>query len=54
VRLRFAQGIGVLLRSVLVEREPIYRQQETVSTFAPEAYGLEPDAVLCLLEIRPG
>jgi transposase len=41
VRLRFAQGIGVLLRSVLVEREPIYRQQETVSTFAAEAYGLE-------------
>ena len=45
VRLRFAQGIGVLLRSVLVEREPIYRQQETVSTFAPQAYGLEPDVV---------
>jgi transposase len=45
VRLRFAQGIGVLLRSVLVEREPIYRQQETVGTFAAEAYGLEPETV---------
>ena len=45
VRLRFAQAIGVLLRSVLVECEPIYRQQETVSTFAAEAYGLESEAV---------
>jgi transposase len=44
VRLRFAQGLGVLLRSVLVEREPIYRQQETVSTFAAQAYGIESDA----------
>jgi transposase len=42
-RLPYAQGIGVLLRSILVEREPIYRQQETVSTHAPEAFGLEPD-----------
>lgn len=44
VRLRFADGLGVLLRSVLVEREPIYRQQETVSTFAPQAFGIGPDA----------
>lgn len=44
VRLPFAQALGVLLRSVLVEREPIYRQQETVSTFAPEALGIDPDA----------
>jgi len=41
VRLPYAKGIGVLLRSVLVEREPIYRQQETVSTFASEAFGLD-------------
>lgn len=40
VHLPFARGLGVLLRSILVEREPIYRQQETVSTFAPEAFGL--------------
>ena len=26
----------------IVEREPIYRQQETVDTFDPSAYGLEP------------
>jgi len=37
-RLPFAHGLGVLLRSVLVEREPIYRQQETVATFAPQAF----------------
>lgn len=42
--LPYAKGLGVLLRSILVEREPIYRQQETVEAFAPEAFGLtEPD-----------
>jgi len=40
VRLPYAKGLGVLLRSILVEREPIYRQQETVETFSPEAFGL--------------
>lgn len=39
-RLPYAQGLGVLLRSILVEREAIYRQQETVATYAPEAFGL--------------
>lgn len=41
-RLPYAQGLGVLLRSILVERDPIYRQQETVATYAPEAFGLTP------------
>ena len=41
VTLPYASGLGVLLRSIVVEREPIYRQQETVRTFAPAAYGLE-------------
>ena len=40
VRLPYHKGLGVLLRSILVEREPIYRQQETVCTFAPQAFGL--------------
>jgi transposase len=40
VRLSYAKGLGVLLRSILMEREPIYRQQETVVTFSPEAFGL--------------
>lgn len=35
-----AKGLGVLLRSFIVEREPIYRQQETVATFSPAAFGL--------------
>ncbi len=39
-----ATALGVLVRSVLVEREPIYRQQETVATFAPEAFGLGAEA----------
>jgi transposase len=39
-RVSHAKALGVLLRSILVEREPIYRQQETVATFAPEVFGL--------------
>jgi transposase len=42
VRLPHAVGLGVLLRSILVERDPIYRQHETVSAFAPAAFGLTP------------
>lgn len=45
VTLPYACGLGVLLRSIIVEREPIYRQQETVRTFAPAAYGLAADQV---------
>ena len=35
-----AQALGVLLRSIIVEREPIYRQQQTAVSFAPELFGL--------------
>ncbi len=42
VRVPYGKALGVLLRSILVEREPIYRQQETVSGFAPECFGLTP------------
>ncbi|MFQ5791666.1 MAG: IS1634 family transposase, partial [Acidobacteriota bacterium] len=45
VTLPYARGLGVLLRSIIVEREPIYRQQETVRTFAPQMYGLDLDGV---------
>jgi transposase len=38
--LPYARGLGVLLRSIIVEREPIYRQQETVQDFAPSAFGM--------------
>jgi transposase len=40
IRLAYAKGLGVLLRSILVEREPIYRQQETVNGFAAGCFGL--------------
>ena len=39
-RVPHARAIGVLLRSILVEREPLYRQHETVATFAAWAFGL--------------
>lgn len=42
VRLPFARALMVLLRSLLVEREPIYRQAEVVAGFAPAAFGLTP------------
>jgi transposase len=38
--LTHATALGVLLRSFIVEREPIYRQGETVHGFAPAAFGL--------------
>jgi transposase len=41
IRLPYAKALGVLLRSVLVEREPLYRQNETVSTYSPQAFGLD-------------
>ena len=54
VRLPYAKGLGVLLRSILVEREPIYRQAETVNTFAPEAFGLTDQELSYLLRRRRG
>jgi len=41
VKLPYAKGLGILLRSILVEREPIYRQYETVATFSRQAFGLD-------------
>jgi len=35
-----ARALGVLLRSIIVEREPIYRQQETVHGFAAGMFGI--------------
>jgi hypothetical protein len=39
-RLPYGKGLGIRRRSLLVEREPLYRQHETVSTFSPQAFGL--------------
>lgn len=44
-RIPWTKGLGVLLRSLITEREPIYRQQEVVETFAPSAFGLDPKEV---------
>lgn len=35
-----ASALGVLLRSIIVEREPIYRQHETVHGFADGMFGI--------------
>ena len=35
-----ASALGVLLRSIIVEREPIYRQQESVHGFASGMFGV--------------
>ena len=36
-----ALALGVLLRSIVVEREPIYREAETVHAYAASLFGLE-------------
>jgi transposase len=41
-RLAYAKALGVLLRSVLIEREPIYRHEALVQSFAPGLFGIEP------------
>jgi transposase len=40
VRLPFARSLLVLLRSLLVEREPLYAQASAVGSFAPAVFGL--------------
>lgn len=54
VTVPYAAGLGVLLRSIIVEREPVYRQQETVRTFAAAMYGLGPQQVDLLSDDRIG
>ena len=49
-----AQALLVLLRSILIEREPIYRQQETVHGFAAALFGLDPDQALQVGDDRLG
>jgi uncharacterized protein DUF4277 len=49
-----AKALGVLLRSIIVEREPIYRQQETALDFAPAAFGLSAEQMAHLGDDRIG
>ncbi len=51
---RHASALGVLLRSIIVEREPIYRQQETVHSFAPGLFGLSGEELARLSDDRIG
>jgi transposase len=52
--LSHASSLGVLLRSIIVEREPVYRQQETVAAFAPGMFGLETGEQEALSDDRIG
>jgi hypothetical protein len=49
-----ALALGVLLRSIVVEREPIYREVETVHGFAPAMYGLSGEDLAHLGDDRLG
>lgn len=49
-----AQALGVLLRSIVVEREPVYRQQQTVCGFAAGLFGLAAQAIARLSDDRIG
>ena len=49
-----AQALGVLLRSIIVEREPVYRQQETAAGFAPGLFGIDAGQLARLGDDRIG
>jgi hypothetical protein len=49
-----ARALGVLLRSIIVEREPIYRQQETVHGFACGMFGIGAEEMAHLSDDRLG
>ncbi len=49
-----AKALGVLVRSIIVEREPIYRQHETCADFAPGAFGLSAEQMCHLGDDRIG
>ncbi|MBK6975086.1 MAG: IS1634 family transposase [Sterolibacteriaceae bacterium] len=49
-----ATALGVLLRSIIVEREPIYRQQETVPGFASGMFGVSAEEMGHLSDDRLG
>jgi transposase len=49
-----ARALGVLLRSIIVEREPIYRQQETVHGFADGMFGIGTEDMAHLCDDRLG
>lgn len=52
--LTHASALGVLLRSIVVEREPVYRQQETVQGFASGLFGITESEFARLSDDRIG
>ena len=52
--LTHAQALGVLLRSIIVEREPIYRQQECVGGFEAGLFGISAQQMAHLSDDRIG
>jgi transposase len=52
--LPYAKALGVLVRSIVVEREPIYRHYETVSAFSPSMFGLTGDQANSLRDDQLG
>ena len=53
-RVPHAQALGVLVRSIVVEREPIYRAQETVHGFAAGLFGVSEKGTDSLSDDRLG
>src|SRR5260221_13372958 len=53
-RVSNAKALGVLLRSIVVEREPIYRAQETVHGFSSGLFGACGDILDSLSYDRQG
>ena len=49
-----ARALGVLQRSIIVEREPIYRQNETAHAFAAGMFGVSADQTPHLCDDRLG
>jgi len=49
-----ARALGVLLRSIIVEREPIYRQHDTVHGFASGMFGIHAEEMAHLGDDRLG
>ncbi|RKY25290.1 MAG: IS1634 family transposase [Planctomycetota bacterium] len=52
--LPYARALGVLVRSIVVEREPIYRHYETVNAFSPSMFGLTRDEANSLKDDQLG
>jgi len=53
-RVPHAEALGVLVRSIVVEREPIYRAQETVHGFAAGLFGVAGEDIESLSDDRLG